>query len=698
MAFLAPLFFVGLAAVAIPVFVHLIQRERRDVVEFPSLMFLRQIPYQSVERRRIHNWWLLALRTAAMALVIAAFARPFFNQDPIKAAAASSGAREIVILLDRSASMGYGNHWTRAQDEARKIARTLRSDDRATLVLFDRGVEEALRGVSNPGELESAIGAATVGSGSTRYAPALREAQSLLSRSDRARREAYLISDFQKSGWERQEEIHMPEGAVITPISVADMETSNVSVTSVGIQRASFSGEERVTLTAALVNRSGTAAKETVRLEIDGRSVESRDVTLAPNTSEAVTFNPLTVSEANTRGAIRTGSDSMPKDNDFYFVLSPSRPISLLLVQADGAPAAGNLYLTTALDLSRTPPFTTDVVTASRMTPGQLDGRSIVILNDASPLPSTIADQLRRFVEQGGGLFIVLGDRSPLPASSPLVPGSVGAPVDRLNFRGGTLGYLDYSHPVFEQFKEPREASFANARFLRYRALAPAATDHVLARFDDGATALVERRVGSGRVLAFTSTLDGDWNDYPKHGMFVPVIHEVAKYLAQYSDPEAWHAVGRMLDISAPIASIVRQGDVRTTTGATAVVVAPSGQQVTLGGRGAGSIELAEQGVYSVRLPGQGDRRPYAVAVNLEPAESDLAALSPVEFLTAATGRSSVAAPGQSLDHPELTPQDLEKKQSVWWYLLVGGLIALLVESALSNRISRGVTGRPAAA
>src|SRR3990172_8073275 len=102
MSFLAPLFFAGLAAIAVPILVHLIQRERKTIVAFPSLMFIRRIPYQSVERRRIHNWLLLLLRITAMALLIAAFARPFFNVDPVKAAAALGGAREGVILLDRS--------------------------------------------------------------------------------------------------------------------------------------------------------------------------------------------------------------------------------------------------------------------------------------------------------------------------------------------------------------------------------------------------------------------------------------------------------------------------------------------------------------------------------------------------------------------------------------------------------------------
>src|SRR5687767_16020769 len=107
MSFLTPLFLVGLAGLAIPVIIHLIQKERKNVIAFPSLMFLRKIPYQSVERRRIRNWPLLLLRLAALALIVMAFARPFLRREAL-AVAAAGGAREVVILLDRSYSLGYG--------------------------------------------------------------------------------------------------------------------------------------------------------------------------------------------------------------------------------------------------------------------------------------------------------------------------------------------------------------------------------------------------------------------------------------------------------------------------------------------------------------------------------------------------------------------------------------------------------------
>src|SRR5262245_21105846 len=173
MSFLTPLFLAGLGAVAIPILIHLIQRERKRVVMFPSLMFLQRIPYQSVRRRRIRHWALLAMRCAAIALLVLAFARPFFQESDL-AAAAVGGAREVVVLLDTSASMGFGDHFKKAQDAAHGVVSGLTSDDKATLVLFGRNAEENMRATSDRARLNAAIDAAKVGSDGTRYSPALK--------------------------------------------------------------------------------------------------------------------------------------------------------------------------------------------------------------------------------------------------------------------------------------------------------------------------------------------------------------------------------------------------------------------------------------------------------------------------------------------------------------------------------------------
>ena len=692
MSFLAPLFFAGLVAIAVPIIVHLIQRERKTVVEFPSLMFIRRIPYQSVERRRIHNWLLLLMRAAAMLLLISAFTRPFFHVDPVSAATALTGAREVVILLDRSASMGYGDRWARAQAEARKVVSSLSGPDRATLIAFGTGAEEAVRATSDTGSLEAGISATKVSSEGTRFAPALRLAQTLLLRSNLPRREVVLISDFQKSGWERQEEISLPDGSVLTPVVVGTPDSSNIAVTSVRFQRTTFESEERVMVTAAVSNRSTNPVKAApVKLEVDGRLVDTRPISIDANSSGTVTFPQLTVA-APMRASVRAGEDPMPADNAFHFVMSPSRPVSVLIVQADGAPNS-SFYLTTALGIGASPPFKTEVVTPSRATAANFERRAAVILNDAGPLATQAEEALSRFIAQGGGVFVVLGDRSPFSANAKMLPGKLGAPVERLGGGGATLGYIDHSHSIFETFKDPRSGNFSPVRFFKYRGITPEQTDKVLARFDDGAPALVERVMGSGRVVTFASTMDASWNDFPRKHLFLPLLHETVRYLAQYQEPESWYTVGRSLDVSVPIAAIVREGaagDVSTAARKlSGVAVAPSGEQVTIGEGGLQAVQLNEQGFYSVRMSGLGERRPFQVAVNLDPSESDLSTLPAAEFVATATGRAAVTTGGQSLENPELTVADMEKKQGVWWYLFAAGAGLLLAEAILANRLSK---------
>ena len=89
LAFLVPLFLLGIAGVVVPIVVHLTRKRRRNVVHFPSLMFLQKIPYQEQRRRRIQHWFLLSLRALALALLVLACARPFLDQSGLALGAAS---------------------------------------------------------------------------------------------------------------------------------------------------------------------------------------------------------------------------------------------------------------------------------------------------------------------------------------------------------------------------------------------------------------------------------------------------------------------------------------------------------------------------------------------------------------------------------------------------------------------------------
>lgn len=684
MSFLTPLFLVGLAGLAIPVIIHLIQRERKNVVQFPSLMFLQRIPYQSVQRRRIRNWPLLLLRLAALALIVAAFARPFFRRAEL-AAAGAGGAREVVILIDNSYSMGYGDRWSRATAAARDAIGQVGPADRATIVFFSSGGEVALKSTPDRSRLNAAVATGKPGAGATRYGPALKLAGSISSESSLPRREVIMISDFQRSGWQGAEGVRLPDGVTLTPKPITDSSTSNLSVTPVSLQRATFSEQDRVTVTGGLTNHSPAPASNVeVSLEIDGRVVQTERVSVEPNSSASVTFAPFTPAARNTRGTVRVATDKLPLDNAFNFVVSPKEAIRIIIAERPGAPRDASLYLSRALALGETPPF--DIVTRSidSVSTEDLQRASVVILNDA-PVAQLTAERFGAFVARGGGLLVAMGSRATWPAgtgSTDILGATLGPPIDRTTGQAARLGALEYADPIFEAFRAPRSGDFSGARFYSYRSVTPVKDGQVLARFDDGTPALVGRRVGNGRVLLWTSSLDLQGNDLALKAVFLPFVHRMVTTLASYTERPSWLTVGDVLEAgrAAPVPGASRQVQPR-------VVLTPSGERVMLDGEGPDVLELAEQGFYEVRAQGRDAAPPMTVASNVDLSESDLTPMDPEEVVAGVLGRAGGAVPPGT--NVSTTDQEQEKNQRVWWYLLFAGIVILGLETLVGNRISR---------
>jgi hypothetical protein len=675
MSFLAPALLAGLLAIAIPIVVHLVQRERRTVMAFPSLMFLRRIPNQSVRRRAIRHWPLLALRILAFALIAVAFARPF-HAGSVAPVAAAGGTREVVILLDRSASMGYAGHWARAQGAAKRAVQGLAPGDRASVVFFAADVEVAARADSGRAALVAAVDRAEPGPGLTRIGPALRAAAGMLDASSASRREIVLVSDFQKSGWDPAQDARLPPGILLTPVSVAEQVTVNAAVASMTFVQQPAAKGVLVTASARVMNYAAApVANREIALSVDGHRLDSQRVSVGPGTSAVVTFAPFVVGGRRARVTASLAADDLPADDAFHAVVTAGGRVPVLIVESVNPAPDASLYLARALGVAAAPGFDPQVIRADRVRPEDVAAASIIVLNDRGRA-------LASAVSAGAGLFVLLGERSDWSSDDPdLLPGRLGAAVDRSGTSGGTLGSIDFSHPVFEIFSSPRSGDLTAARIFRYRTLT--AARQVLARFDDGGVAMAERIVGSGSVLAWTSTLDTYWNDVPLKPIFVPLIHQVMRHLGRYVEPKPWYTVGEAYDpTDAPPADAAsRKAGSRSFT-----AVSPSGrivEPVTGGGRR--TVPLGEAGFYEIRTAGSSGESDV-VAVNGALAESDLSPLDPAA-VTATVVPAASAAGGAA--GRIMTVEEGERRQSLWWYLLAVGLLLLVVEAAVASRLPR---------
>ena len=672
MSFLAPLFFLALAGLAIPVLLHLTQREKKQIVHFPSLMFVRRIPYQSVRRRKIHNWLLLFVRLAALALIILAFARPLIQHD--NAAPIGAGSREVVVLLDNSYSMGFGDHWQRATAAARDQFAKMSASDRATLVLFSSGADIQMRSTSEKARFNAVLDTVKPGDAATRYSPALKVAGSIVAESTLPRREVVIISDFQRGGWRGEEGARLPQGVTLTPVAIQGAaDKANLSVTGLSLARSTFSNQERLTVTAVVTNRTERSVSgSNIALETAGLPVANKPLNVEPGGSASVTFEPVTISSRNFKGTVRLADDALNADNSFNFVVSPSEPVRLTIVDRGNT----DLYLTRALSIGEAPRFEAVSRQVDAVSDEDLRRSTVVVLNDVD-VSTGLARRLAKFVEQGGGLFVATGPRAKWPQDVDLLPATIGNPVDRTRGDAARIGSLEYGHPVFAPFRAPRSGDFSSVPVYGYRSLTAAKNAQVLARFDAGAPAVVERRSGNGRVLIWGSTLDVTWSDLPQRPMFLPFVHRAIRHLAGYAEPQPWVTVGQVLDASvAPRGASIQR-----------VVLTPSGRRVPIEDEGSDVVELSEKGFYELRGDAA-NMNHTVVAVNVDPVEADLTPIDAKEIVAAATG-GSAGGDGSQPNGIPLTPEAREKNQRLWWYLLIGGILLLGVDTLVSNRMAK---------
>jgi hypothetical protein len=109
-------------------------------------------------------------------------------------------------------------------------------------------------------------------------------------------------------------------------------------------------------------------------------------------------------------------------------------------------------------------------------------------------------------------------------------------------------------------------------------------------------------------------------------------------------------------------------------------------------------LPLDEHGFYTVRQPGTDPDHPFVMAVNVDLAESNLSRLDPEELVAQIMAPATATRDGASLTQAvELQREDQERRQSLWRWLLLVALALFVIETALSNWVSRTSRGAPGA-
>ncbi len=673
--FLVPAFLAGLVALAIPLWVHLRHRDKEPPYKFPSLMFLDQLPIRTSQRQRVTDWPLLLLRALAIALLVFAFARPVFTRQAL--ATSDTRAKAVVVLLDRSMSMGHTAVWPAALDSAKRIIASLSPRDRVGVVFFDDAAEVAQRLTEDKGAASAVLASAHPMGRGTKFAPALRAARQMLLDAPYAAAEIVLISDLQRAGTAGVAGLDLPAGVTVRSVNVSAKSHANSAVRSVETSRIVDGTRSMLAVKARVISRELVVAR-TVRasLTLNGRDAGTQNVVLPQNGESVITFEPVVAAPGEVTGVVTLEPDALAADDQFSFVVPREDALRIALMLPDDASATETLFLERALAIGRAPEIKLERMSSASLSTTSLRDIAAVLLWDVAPSAATGA-LLDTYTKNGGGVIVAasrrLGART---SSSAFIPAKVTGMADRLPDRGGALTQLHLEHALFAPFRATPDA-LGGARFLRYPRLDVLAGTEVLARFDDALPAIIEKREGSGRVLVLAVPLDGQSGDLPLQPAFLPFVRQLVMHTSGRDAVPLWRTTGESWSVPDTVADPVVRGP-------TDALLRP--KRDSLGS----AVLLSDAGTYSA-FAGAVTGAPVGyVAANVPANESELTAIDPKELLLGV--RESDKASATTNAPP--TPADLERRQNGWRWLLVVVALALLGETFLSTRGWRAVARR----
>jgi len=676
MVFLSPLFLFGLFAALIPVAIHLIRKEKPPKLMFGTIRFLKKTSKKLVLFQQIQQWLLLLLRAALIALLVFAFARPLINQTMARLLDADPAS--VVLLLDNSMSMRYGDRFESARREAVDIVNDLSAGDEVALVVFSSGVDTVQELTTDLDSVRGSLQNMTeAGYGGTRFMPNLRLADQLLSTSNYDNKRVYLISDYQQAGLDENDtDWKLAPGVTFTGINVADEESSNLVLTDVRSPERLLEGAGVEQSILARVRSTGSVYlnEAEVTLSIDDSVVDRQRVDLSEASEAVVNLTGNFDSTGVRRGRVTVNGDNFRADNDFYFTVDVARKIRVLLVNGESSPNwfddEGH-WFGLAVSSTEISPFSLDTVESDRLSAQLLSQHDVAVLLNVGDLTNGQAQDLIQYTRGGGSLLIAPGDR----VQSEQFNRQLGevSPAQLQDAAGDFLDdYLviadfDRRHPILQ----PLDIDWT-ARFQRHWQLLPSDDADVLMRFDNTLPALVERQVGEGKVILFASTMDLEWNNLALQGMYLPFVHETLRHLVEPETSRRAYTIGETISLE-PLADEARELDVTYPDG--------ESREVTVG---SDVLEADQPGFIEVQ---SADSTRF-FAVNLSPEESNLLA-------------TSVGTVNDMIINPETSPvqsrevrtaqmaAELEQPQRVWWWIMCLIIVLMLAEAKIANRTYR---------
>lgn len=697
MTFLNPLLLVALAAVGVPLMLHLLNVRQPTQVDFSSLAFVKTIERAAVQKIKVKRWLLLALRMLAVACIVMAFARPYWGSAT--GTLFGPDARSALgVVVDNSASMQQdgpsGPYLDQALQRAQGVLHTLTTGDQAGIWPTVPAPDAAPALVRTQDAARADLDAVALRGGTPDLANRALAAAEAVAQSGQPRTVVYVTSDFQQTRLGDSLRTAWPEGVPLALLPVDTQPRANTGVTALRVASPIVEAGQPVRIEAT-VAQSGAAPEEVVAsLYFDDTRVAQTTVSPRPDAPVTAAFTATPATRGWVSARVEVESDAFAPDDTRYLTFFVPDTRNVLVVRGAGQStrfvelALSEAVAGDAVD------FRTTVIERAALAETDLAAYDAVLLVGPERIASGERTRLRQYVAGGGGVLLFPHRALQADSYTALFEAWGGGQVSGLSGSPGgeasvaTLERAAFDHPLFNGMFDARAPTQDRAleRPGIWAALnwQPRGAGQTLIALSTGAPFLYEWPLGQGRALAMAVAPSLDWSELPTRGLFVPLLYRSIFYATAGESVQGPNvSIGvpdtRTVQGLAPDAALSLQGPNDAPPLRIEATPRPGGAGITV-------PALPAPGVYTLRADGQPVLR---LAANHN---ASLTELAPADPESAAAHYRSLGVPSVQVLSVEARPESVasaleaQRAGGALWNVFLGlALICLLAEMAVAR-------------
>ena len=524
MNFLFPTFLIGLAAIAIPIIIHLFNFRKYKKVYFTNVQFLKELKQESDSKSKLKEWLILAMRILAISCLVFAFAQPFIP-GKVKTI---QGEKAISIYIDNSFSMESTNKkgtlLENSKTLATEIVNTFNASDKFQLLTND--FEGKHQRFISKEEFVEQLNDVKISSATKSISDVIKRQQDFLLNSSSKNKRIFLLSDFQKNT-SVISKTDIDTNIAISCIPIASSEVNNVYIDSVWFETPVQQYETQQIVHAVVINKSNKDIENgSLKLYINDAQVSLSSFNVSAGNKKDVSISFTVKFKGINKGVLKIEDYPITYDDNFFFSFNAQTTINTLLINGKESKTGGNFKSLMQNDSL----FVYKENSDASIDYSVFSKTNIIVLNELNTITSGLTSELQKFVNAGGSVVIFPNKKSDIISYNAAFQTLLLPQIIKLDTTNIKTQSINFEQGLYEGVFDKVDQRMDLPKVFEHFEFTKTTNNNSqgLVLLQNGQFLISLNTLGNGKVYVFSIPSDETSSNLLKHALFVPTLIKMA--------------------------------------------------------------------------------------------------------------------------------------------------------------------------